>query len=38
MAGRESLKDGGAHAEPPDPDILEVDPTSRYVRVTLLLH
>ncbi|MBA0841926.1 hypothetical protein Goarm_001778, partial [Gossypium armourianum] len=25
-----SAGDGGAHAEPPDPDILEIDPTSRY--------
>ncbi|GAV82874.1 Pkinase domain-containing protein [Cephalotus follicularis] len=28
----ESSEDGAAHAEPPDPDILEVDPTCRYIR------
>ncbi|GLT25165.1 hypothetical protein SLA2020_003120 [Shorea laevis] len=32
MAGGENSEDGGAHAEPPDPDVLEVDPTSRYIR------
>ena len=36
MVGTESAEDGGAHAEPPDPDVLEIDPTSRYIRVTLL--
>ncbi|KAG8640806.1 hypothetical protein MANES_13G071400v8 [Manihot esculenta] len=28
----ESCEDGGAHSEPPDPDVLEVDPTGRYIR------
>ncbi|XP_050204885.1 probable serine/threonine-protein kinase WNK6 [Mercurialis annua] len=28
----ESCEDNGAHFEPPDPDILEVDPTGRYIR------
>lgn len=29
----ESSEDGGTHSEPPDPDVLEVDPTGRYIRV-----
>ncbi|XVF17049.1 hypothetical protein REPUB_Repub10bG0083600 [Reevesia pubescens] len=32
MVGTETADDGGAHAEPPDPDVLEIDPTSRYIR------
>ncbi|KAJ6775221.1 SERINE/THREONINE-PROTEIN KINASE WNK6-RELATED [Salix purpurea] len=28
----ESSEDGGSHSEPPDPDVLEIDPTSRYIR------
>ncbi|KAJ9170238.1 hypothetical protein P3X46_018362 [Hevea brasiliensis] len=28
----DNCEDGGAHSEPPDPDILEVDPTCRYTR------
>ncbi|XP_038693574.1 probable serine/threonine-protein kinase WNK6 isoform X2 [Tripterygium wilfordii] len=28
----ESSEDANEHAEPPDPDVLEVDPTRRYVR------
>ncbi|KAF2284391.1 hypothetical protein GH714_021395 [Hevea brasiliensis] len=28
----ESNEDGGTHSEPPDPDVLEVDPTGRYIR------
>ncbi|XVE83310.1 hypothetical protein DITRI_Ditri16bG0078600 [Diplodiscus trichospermus] len=31
MVGTESTEDGGAHAEPPDPNVLEIDPTSRYI-------
>ncbi|XP_022741951.1 probable serine/threonine-protein kinase WNK7 [Durio zibethinus] len=37
MVGTESVEDGGAHAEPPDPDILEIDPTSRYIRYNEVL-
>lgn len=38
MVGCESSEDGGgAHAEPPDPDVLEVDPTSRYIRYNEVL-
>lgn len=33
----ESSEDGAAHAEPPDADVLEVDPTCRYIRVLLWL-
>jgi hypothetical protein len=29
----ESSEDGGSHSEPPDPDVLEIDPTCRYIRV-----
>ncbi|XVF14941.1 hypothetical protein REPUB_Repub09cG0104600 [Reevesia pubescens] len=32
MVGTESAEDGGARAEPPDPEVLEIDPTSRYRR------
>ena len=35
MVGTESVEDGGVHAEPPDPNVLEIDPTSRYIRVKL---
>lgn len=28
----ESSEEGGGHSEPPDPDILEIDPTSRYIK------
>ncbi|CAK7355044.1 unnamed protein product [Dovyalis caffra] len=28
----ESSEDGGSHSEPPDPDVLEIDPTCRYIR------
>ncbi|KAK8716321.1 hypothetical protein V6N13_043636 [Hibiscus sabdariffa] len=37
MVGTGSVEDGGVHAEPPDPDILEIDPTSRYIRYNELL-
>ncbi|TYI85960.1 hypothetical protein E1A91_D04G034300v1 [Gossypium mustelinum] len=37
MVGAGSAGDGGAHAEPPDPDILEIDPTSRYIRYNEVL-
>ncbi|WRX07686.1 Protein kinase domain - like 4 [Theobroma cacao] len=37
MLGTESSEDGGAHAEPPDPDVLEIDPTSRYIRYNEVL-
>ncbi|KAK9271658.1 hypothetical protein L1049_002021 [Liquidambar formosana] len=30
--GTESAEDGSGHAEPPDPDIREIDPTHRYIR------
>nr|CAC09581.1 protein kinase [Fagus sylvatica] len=32
LAGTESSEDGSGHAEPPDPDVLEIDPTCRYIR------
>ncbi|KAK7247550.1 hypothetical protein RIF29_42435 [Crotalaria pallida] len=32
MAVTESSEDGAEHSEPPDPDVLETDPTCRYVR------
>ena len=35
LAGTESSEDGSGHAEPPDPDVLEIDPTCRYIRVIL---
>lgn len=31
----ESSEDGAAKMEPPDPDVLETDPTCRYIRVML---
>ncbi|KAE8706873.1 putative serine/threonine-protein kinase WNK6 [Hibiscus syriacus] len=37
MVGTGTAEDGGAHAEPPDPDILEIDPTSRYIRYNEVL-
>ncbi|KAE8727171.1 putative serine/threonine-protein kinase WNK6 [Hibiscus syriacus] len=37
MVGTGCSEDGGAHAEPPDPDILEIDPTSRYIRYNEVL-
>ncbi|GMI86675.1 ARABIDOPSIS THALIANA WITH NO K 6, with no lysine (K) kinase 6 [Hibiscus trionum] len=37
MVGTGTVEDGGAHAEPPDPDILEIDPTSRYIRYNEML-
>jgi hypothetical protein len=33
LADMESSEDGGSHSEPPDPDVLEIDPTCRYIRV-----
>lgn len=33
----ESSEDGGSHSEPPDPDVLEIDPTCRYIRVMFWL-
>lgn len=32
FADMESSEDGGSHSEPPDPDVLEIDPTCRYIR------
>ncbi|XP_057748483.1 probable serine/threonine-protein kinase WNK7 [Arachis stenosperma] len=32
LTGTESSEDGAGHPEPPDPDVLEVDPTCRYIR------
>lgn len=29
----EGLEDASAIVEPPDPDVLEIDPTCRYIRV-----
>ncbi|XVF58727.1 hypothetical protein PTKIN_Ptkin07bG0090100 [Pterospermum kingtungense] len=37
MVGTESAEDFGAHAEPPDPDVLEIDPTSRYIKYNEVL-
>lgn len=31
-------EDADVYAEPPDPDVLETDPTCRYLRVMLWLH
>lgn len=28
----ESSEEGGGHSEPPDPDVLEIDSTSRYIK------
>lgn len=33
--GAESSEEGIGHSEPPDPDVLEIDPTSRYTRVII---
>lgn len=33
LVGVESGEEGIGHSEPPDPDVLEIDPTSRYIRV-----
>lgn len=33
MVSAESGDEGAALAEPPDPDVLETDPTCRYIRV-----
>lgn len=33
MVGAESGDEGAALAEPPDPDVVETDPTCRYIRV-----
>ncbi|XP_061345458.1 probable serine/threonine-protein kinase WNK6 [Gastrolobium bilobum] len=30
LAGTESSEEGAGHMEPPDPDVLEIDPTGRY--------
>lgn len=38
MVGTESAEDCGAHAEPPDPDVLEIDPTCRYIKVFFFLN
>lgn len=35
MVVAESGEDVAVHAEPPDPNVLEIDPTSRYIMVTL---
>ncbi|KAK7358854.1 hypothetical protein VNO77_00794 [Canavalia gladiata] len=32
LAGTESSEDGAGHLEPPDPDVLEIDPTCRYIK------
>ncbi|KAK7399405.1 hypothetical protein VNO78_10587 [Psophocarpus tetragonolobus] len=32
LAGIESSEEGGGHLEPPDPDILEIAPTCRYIK------
>ncbi|XP_034683391.1 probable serine/threonine-protein kinase WNK6 [Vitis riparia] len=32
LVGAESGEEGIGHSEPPDPDVLEIDPTSRYIR------
>ncbi|CBI37576.3 unnamed protein product, partial [Vitis vinifera] len=32
LVGVESGEEGIGHSEPPDPDVLEIDPTSRYIR------
>lgn len=38
MLGSESGDDGATLAEPPDPDIVEIDPTGRYIRVTFFFN
>ncbi|CAI8619100.1 unnamed protein product [Vicia faba] len=32
LAGTESSEEGAVHPEPPDPDVLEIDPTCRYIK------
>ncbi|CAJ1937879.1 unnamed protein product [Sphenostylis stenocarpa] len=32
LAGTESSEEGAGHLEPPDPDILEIDPTCTYIK------
>ncbi|KAJ1412939.1 Serine/threonine-protein kinase, active site [Sesbania bispinosa] len=32
LAGTESSEEGAGHSEPPDPDVLEIDPTCRYIK------
>ncbi|KAL2342942.1 hypothetical protein Fmac_004227 [Flemingia macrophylla] len=32
LAGTESSEEGAGHLEPPDPDVLEIDPTCRYIK------
>ena len=36
MVCTESSEEGAGHPEPPDPDVLEIDPSGRYIRVMLL--
>lgn len=36
LAGTESSEEGAGHPEPPDPDVLEIDPTCRYIKVMQL--
>lgn len=36
LACMESSEEGGGHSEPPDPDVLEIDSTSRYIKVMQL--
>lgn len=36
LAGTESSEEGAGHSEPPDPDVLEIDPTCRYIKVMQL--
>lgn len=33
LAGTESSEEGAGLLEPPDPNIVEIDPTNRYTRV-----
>nr|KYP67831.1 putative serine/threonine-protein kinase WNK6 [Cajanus cajan] len=32
LAGTEGSEEGAEHLEPPDPDVLEIDPTCRYIK------
>ncbi|OVA01149.1 Protein kinase domain [Macleaya cordata] len=32
VGGTESIEDSSNNSEPPDPDVVEIDPTSRYIR------
>ncbi|XP_027341621.1 probable serine/threonine-protein kinase WNK6 [Abrus precatorius] len=32
LTGTESSEEGAGHLEPPDPDVLEIDPTCRYIK------